>query len=97
MAETQRQQLVAACKGLDAHAEAGNGKRRFAVVTIEKWGIVVLDSQGRVYSAERINGQKWNLDRIKDPQRSELRREIFDSIILTGAEIRQSKTLDPVS
>lgn len=96
--QTQRQQLVAAIRksgraikgiGRQARAISGGGKRRFAIVTIDGWGTVTLDNQARVYSAERtLDSKKWNLDRTKEPLRSELRREIFDSIILTGVEIR---------
>ena len=95
--QTQRQQLVAAIRksgraikgiGRQARAISGGGKRRFAIVTIDGWGTVTLDDRGHVYSAERVDGKKWSLDRTKEPLRSELRREIFDSIILTGVEIR---------
>ena len=97
--QTQRQQLVAAIRksgraikgiGRQARAVSGGGRRRFAVVTIDYWGTVILDDRGTVYSAERLDGKKWSLDRTKEPQRSELRQEIFDSIILTGAEIRST-------
>jgi hypothetical protein len=90
--QTQREQLIAACRqsGLESHAVPGPSKRKFALVTIGYWGTVTLDDRGTVYSAERLDGKKWNLDRTKEPLRSELRREVFDSIILTGAEIRAS-------
>jgi hypothetical protein len=91
--QTQREQFVAAWKesGLRTHTVAGPSKRKFAVVTFPEWGTVTLDDRGQVYSAERLDGKKWSLDRAKEPLRSELRREILDSIILTGKEVRASK------
>lgn len=91
--QTQREQFVAAWResGLKTHTVAGPSKRKFAVVTFPEWGTVTLDDRGQVYSAERLDGKKWSLDRAKEPQRSELRREILDSIILTGKEVRASK------